>query len=196
MIETKLLNRNGIGLDINEEAVKLTLKKLDFEFADRIEGIMQTVKVGDARNLNELGDNSIDLVLLHPPYADVIQYTKDPADFSMIHNIKQYLIAMQPVADEVFRVLKYGHHCALLIGDTRRFRHYVPIAFHLMDVFLEAGFILRENIIKHQWNCKSTPFWREKSVKNNFLLLAHEHLFVFRKPDEGENTAKYLESMA
>jgi len=65
-----------------------------------------------------------------------------------------------------------------------------------MDVFLEAGFILRENIIKHQWNCKSTPFWREKSVKNNFLLLAHEHLFVFRKPDEGENTAKYLESMA
>jgi methylase of polypeptide subunit release factors len=195
MIETKLLNRNGIGLDINEEAVKLTIEKLDFEFPNQLAGITQTVKVGDARDLNEIENNSIDLVLLHPPYADVIQYTKDPRDLSMIHDIKLYLQAMRPIADGVFRVLKPGRYCALLIGDTRRFRHYVPIAFPLMEVFLLSGFILKENIIKHQWNCKSTPFWREKSVQNNFLLLAHEHLFVFRKPVIEEDTRKFRESM-
>ena len=195
LIETKLLNRNGIGFDINEEAVKLTLKKLDFEFPDRIEGVTQTVKVGDARNLSELENTSIDLALLHPPYADVIPYTKDPGDFSMIHDIGHYLQAMRPVADGVFRVLKPGRFCALLIGDTRRYKHYVPIAFPLMEVFLLSGFILKENIIKHQWNCKSTPFWREKSVQNNFLLLAHEHLFVFRKPEREEDIRKYRESM-
>lgn len=196
LIETKLLNRRGIGYDINEDAVKLTMEKLDFENPDAGQGITQTVKVGDAKNLIDVDNNSIDLALLHPPYADVIQYTKDPADLSMIHDIKRYLIAMIAVADETFRVLKPGRHCALLIGDTRRHRHYVPIAFYLMNEFLESGFILKENIIKHQWNCKSTPFWREKSVQNNFLLLAHEHLFVFRKPEKDENTLKYQESMA
>lgn len=195
LIETKLLNRNGIGFDINEMAVKLTIKNLDFESPNRNEGIKQTVEVGDARNLSQIGNNSMDLILLHPPYADIIEYTKDPADFSMIHNIGQFLSAMKLVANEMHRILKDGRHCALLIGDTRRFKHYVPIAFRLMDVFLGSGFILKENIIKHQWNCKSTPFWREKSIQNNFLLLMHEHLFVFRKPDKGEDTAKYRESM-
>jgi hypothetical protein len=114
----------------------------------------------------------------------------------MIHDIRQYLKAMIPVAYEIFRVLKPGRYCALLIGDTRRHRHFVPIAFYLMNEFLELGFILKENIIKHQWNCKSTPYWREKSVQNNFLLLAHEHLFIFRKPEKDENTLKYQESMA
>ena len=195
MIETKLLNRNGIGFDINEMAIQLTRKNLDFEFPNRNDGIKQTVGVGDARNLSRIGENSIDMILLHPPYADIIQYTKDPADFSMIHDIGQFLTAMKPVADEMYRVLKDGRHCAVLIGDTRRFKHYVPIAFRLMDVFLGSGFILKENIIKHQWNCKSTPFWREKSIQNNFLLLMHEHLFVFRKTEKSEDTAKYRESM-
>jgi hypothetical protein len=195
LIETKLLNRNGIGFDINEIAVQLSRRKLDFEFPNRNDVIKQSVEVGDARKLSPIGDNSIDLILLHPPYADIIQYTKEPADFSMIHDIGQFLCAMKPVADEMYRTLKEGRHCAMLIGDTRRFKHYVPIAFRLMDVFLGSGFILKENIIKHQWNCKSTPFWREKSIQNNFLLLMHEHLFVFRKPDKCEDTAKYRESM-
>ena len=30
-------------------------------------------------------------------------------------------------------------------------------------------------------NCKATGYWKTNSVKYNFLLLAHEYLFVFRK---------------
>jgi len=39
-----------------------------------------------------------------------------------------------------------------------------------------------EDIIKHQHNCKATGFWVKKSKEANFLLIMHEHLFVFQKP--------------
>lgn len=50
-----------------------------------------------------------------------------------------------------------------------------------MKVFERAGFTTKEIIIKEQHNCKATGYWKTNSVKYNFLLLAHEYLFVFRK---------------
>jgi hypothetical protein len=50
-----------------------------------------------------------------------------------------------------------------------------------MQLFLDAGFKLKEDIIKQQWNCETAPYWAEKSKEYNFLLIMHEHLFVFEK---------------
>ena len=50
-----------------------------------------------------------------------------------------------------------------------------------MKVFQDAGFKLKELIIKQQHNCRATGYWKTNSVKYNFLLIAHEYLFVFRK---------------
>jgi hypothetical protein len=55
------------------------------------------------------------------------------------------------------------------------------MSFDVMKVFMDAGFTLKEIIIKEQHNCKATGFWKTNSMKHNFLLLAHEYLFVFRK---------------
>jgi len=52
-----------------------------------------------------------------------------------------------------------------------------------MKVFQETGFLLKEIVIKEQHNCKSTPKWISKSSQYNFLLIAHEYLFIFQKPD-------------
>jgi len=91
--------------------------------------------------------------------------------------------------------LKPGGYCAILIGDTRRHKHQIPISFRVMESFLEVGFILKENIIKVQHNTKTAPLWERKSVDNNFLLLMHENLFVFRKPMRDEKTSIFGESM-
>jgi len=58
---------------------------------------------------------------------------------------------------------------------------YQPLAFKVMDKFLKVGFTLKEYIIKRQFNCKATGFWVKKSKENNFLLIMHEHLFIFQK---------------
>ncbi|GBE55434.1 hypothetical protein BMS3Bbin15_01608 [archaeon BMS3Bbin15] len=100
---------------------------------------------------------------------------------------------MARVAEECYRVLKPGKHCAVLIGNTRKYKHYVPIATRVLLAFLDAGFILREEVIKLQWKMKTT---RESWLcKYDFLLIAHEHLYIFRKLEEGESPTKYKRSM-
>ena len=37
----------------------------------------------------------------------------------------------------------------------------------------------KEIIIKEQHNCRYTDYWEKQN--NNFLLLAHEYIFVFQK---------------
>lgn len=198
LIECKLLKRNGIGIDINKEAIIVTRDRLNFSSLTKFPE--QKTFVGDARNLNLIKDETIDLIATHPPYANIISYTKNSnhkqdGDLSKVHSVNEFCEEMKKVAQEFFRVLKPGKFCAILIGDTRRHKHEVPISFRTMQSFLDVGFILKENIIKAQHNTKTAPLWKNMSIRYNFLLLAHEHLFVFRKPEENEKLKKFKESM-
>ena len=180
-IEAKLLGRKCVAIDINESAVKLTKSNLAFGLPKEWRYHKPDVRVGDARDLSFLKDGSIDFVCAHPPYANIIKYSKETAGDLSHLEVDEFLKEMAPVARESFRVLKNGRYCAVLIGDTRKNKRVVPLGFMLMRVYLRAGFILKEIIIKEQHNCQATDEWREKSVKYNFLLLAHEYLPVFEK---------------
>jgi len=134
---------------------------------------------------------------VHPPYANIISYSEkeNNGDISAVESISEYVKEMKKVSKECYRVLKPGSFLAILVGDTRREKHHVPISFPVMQEFLHTGFILKEDVVKHQWNCKATGFWKQRSKEFNFLLLKYEHLFVFRKPREDEDLEKFEESM-
>lgn len=179
-IEAKILNRNIICSDINEHALERTKASLNFKVENNA---WQRVLKRDARNLNKAGDKSIDFILTHPPYADIVKYSEGmiDADLSNIHDIEKFADEMEVVAQELYRVLKPGKFCAILIGDTRRNKMYQPMAYKVMDRFMKVGFQLKEDIIKRQFNCRATGFWVKKSQESNFLLIMHEHLFIFQK---------------
>jgi len=67
------------------------------------------------------------------------------------------------------------------MGDTRRKGNIIPLGFRVMEVFCKAGLTLKEIVIKEQHNCTSTGYWKKQSIKYNFLLIAHEYLFIFKK---------------
>jgi len=179
-IECKLLNRNLLALDINPDAIDLTKKALEFEckFNPKIK-----IEQNDSRSLKMLKNESIDFILNHPPYADIIKYSDKniKEDLSNIHDLDKFCDEIEKVANEFYRVLKKDKYCAILIGDTRRNKMYQPLAYKVMQRFLKVGFNLKEDIIKHQHNCKATGFWVNRSKEYNFLLIMHEHLFIFQK---------------
>lgn len=180
LVEAKLLNRNIIGTDVNYESIQRCQEKIDFNLDDRKLGKVK-LKNADARNLDFIDNNSIDLICTHPPYANIIKYSENnPRDLSLL-NIDKFLIEMKEVAKECFRVLKDDKYCAILMGDTRKDKHMVPLAFSVMKIFEDEGFVLKELIIKEQHNTKATGFWKKRSIEYNFLLIAHEYLFIFRK---------------
>lgn len=179
LVEAKLLNRNIIGVDVNDVALSRCHEKVDFIH----EGANGKVDIqnGDARNLYFIPNESIDLICTHPPYANIIKYSDNiPEDLSLL-KAKDFLVEMKKVAAESYRVLKKDKFCAILMGDTRQNGCMVPMSFDVMHIFEQVGFKLKEIIIKEQHNCRATGYWKTNSVKYNFLLIAHEYLFVFRK---------------
>ena len=181
LVEAKLLNRDIIGVDINDKALIRCKEKIDFEH----EGANGKVRLfkRDARNLDFIDDESIDLICTHPPYANIIHYSDGmdiPEDLSNF-DVSEFLVQMEAVAKESYRVLKKGKFCAILMGDTRKKGHMIPMSYEVMKIFEKAGFTLKELIIKEQHNCKATGYWKTNSVKYNFLLIGHEYLFIFHK---------------
>ncbi len=195
LIEAKLLARNALGLDINPEALELTKKALRFKHHPPSE---QKVKVADARDLSFLEDESFDLILTHPPYMNIIKYSdgKIAGDLSNIGSLSRFCEQIESIANELFRVLRQDKYCAILIGDTRKGKHLIPLAFHVLQRFLRIGFLLKEDIIKIQHHCKYTERWRAKAQRDGFYLIMHEHLFVFRKPYKGEDLSRLRYSTA
>lgn len=181
LVEAKLLNRNIIGVDVNEESLERCREKTIFAHT----GANGKVKMqkGDARNLDFIPDEKIDLICTHPPYANIIHYSEGqeiPEDLSNLKR-KEFLVEMQKVASESYRVLKPGKFCAILIGDMREKGCVLPLGFETMQIFLNAGFTLKEIVLKEQHNCRATGYWKTNSIKYNFLLLAHEYLLIFKK---------------
>lgn len=176
LVEAKLLFRNAIGVDVNDMSIQLSNLNLNFQVEN---GSKIVTRQGDARNLKFIKDESIDLICTHPPYADIINYSKGiDGDLSLLkHN--EFLLAMEDVAKEAYRVLKQGKICVFMIGDMRKYGNVIPLGMETMNIFLNTGFKSKEIIIKEQHNCGSTNYWVNK--QNKFLMLAHEYIFVLVK---------------
>lgn len=201
-VEAKLLGRHCIGVDLSYDAVMLTLHRLywlekhlekidlsevDGVPLDLIRNASVTVYHGDARRLDLVDESSVQLVAMHPPYYNIIRYTKRrdrgqiPGDLSSTSSLEEYLSMLGDVSVEAFRVLKPGGILGVLLGDTRVKKHYVPITHYALDVLFSAGFLLREEVVKIQHRMKTTrERWSRRS--RDFLLIYHEKLYIMRKP--------------
>ena len=188
LIEARLLNRNAVGYDINQKAVDISSERIRFEINNKSK---QIVRLGNAQRLPDK-DNSIDLIVTHPPYLNLVKYSesKNPDDFSSIPSIPKFLDAFDIALREMYRVLKPNRYCAILIGDTRKGQHFIPLSHFVLERSLRTGFALKEEIIKTQHNTTHGPRWSASAKHFKFYLIMHEHLFVFRKPAEGEDLSR------
>ncbi len=218
-IEAKLLGRNCIGVDINYNAVILTLHRLywlekalesfrkqdvlqylgggdlagDIGFDDIVRARVE-IYHGDARSLDKISDNSIDLVATHPPYYNIIRYSRSrrvEGDLSSVSKLEDYIRMIRDVVKEAYRVLKPGKYMGMLVGDTRIHKHYVPITHYVLLTLLDIGFILKEEVVKIQHKMKTTREVWSKLSKRDFLLIYHEKLFIARKPQDVSEYKRY-----
>jgi DNA modification methylase len=74
-VECKLLGRRAVAVDINPDAVMVARNRLDFAYtlldAEYKVPEIRTY-VGDARSLDLIDNESIDLIATHPLYANLI----------------------------------------------------------------------------------------------------------------------------
>ena len=190
------LKRKGIGIEINPKIAKvaeinLCAKSLDPEVNKWLE--KQKLIVGDSRDLKALGieDESIDLVFAHPPYWNLIDYSKEhglaKGDLSTFPTLEDYLYGMEKNFKETFRVLRNGRYFCVLIGETfLKGGKVVSLDYYLTDLAFKVGFKFYTKIIKYTRLAKSRMNFintmKYRSLRSNFFICIHDYVLVFRKP--------------
>jgi hypothetical protein len=129
---------------------------------------------------------SVQLVVMHPPYFDIIKFSDDARDLSNAGSVEAFLERMRQLVARVGEVLDAGRYLALVIGDKYAGGEWIPLGFLTMDVVMRQGFLLKSIIVKNfeQTTAKRTQkeLWRYRALAGGFYVFKHEYVFVFQKP--------------
>lgn len=161
-----------------------------------VNGTIQKVYVKDARNMEEIEDNSIHLMITSPPYFDAKLYSKNPieGDLGNIHILDEWFKEIGKVWREVFRVLQPGRKAFinimnLPIRTENGFRSLNTVG-KIIDICENIGFVFRREIIWHKTNSVKSHFGTYPYPGNILINYAHEFILEFEKPAP-KNYKKY-----
>ncbi len=105
-------------------------------------GTKHTLIIGDCREIPEIPDESVHLMVTSPPYFNA------PFDYEgVFKDYSQYLGLLHKVATETFRVLQEGRIVVLNIDDMLVNSEKYPIVADATRIFMNAGFRYRDRII-------------------------------------------------
>src|SRR3989339_722806 len=130
---------------------------------------MQTqhlVVIGDCRNMAEVEDSSIQLIVTSPPYFNVKDYGIE--NIGSINEYETYLKMMYQVFKECHRVLEDGRYFCVNICDVISGTKKYPIPCHYVGLLQKAGFEYRDDII-----------WKKPSGGSKFSSGAMKRFGVF-----------------
>jgi len=159
-----------------------------------INGTTQTVYVKDARDMKEIEDNSVHLVITSPPYFNAKLYSTIEGDLGNIHDLDEWFNEIGKVWKEVFRVLQPGRKAFINIMNlpirTEDGFKSLNIVGRTIDLCESIGFIFRREIIWHKTNSVRAHFGTYPYPGNILINYAHEFILEFEKPAP-KNYKKY-----
>ena len=180
-IECKLLGRRSVSTDIEPSVMSQLGQRTHFHVCDAPFTVYEPeFYTADATKYNpRIEECSVQLVLSHPPYWDAIRYGRSRGNISSCKDLEEFLQSMREVAQESKRVLNGTGSIILVVGDTRHYRHCVPVAYSTISVYCRSALRLEKLIVKRQRKCAGTGLMVSKSRNGQFLLLTHELAAVF-----------------
>lgn len=201
LLECLRLGRNGVGIELNPIVASRTraLLKKDAGMGKRGKKYQATAKteakmeirVGDGTridirtSLNRLGTASVQLVILHPPYHNIIRFSGDSRDLSNASSTKRFLMLLGKVVDNSLKVLDNGRYLALVIGDKYNNREWTPLGFLAMEEVMKRSCRLKSIIVKNfdqtAGKRRQGALWRYRALVGGFYVFKHEYIFIFQK---------------
>lgn len=192
-IEALRLERRCIGVELKPELVEHVRAKLDPQRLDSQVRLLQgdsaaaqTVEQVKSA-LQAMGAELAHLLVLHPPYADIIKFSEDAADLSNANSTEAFLDDFQAVAQNGYELLVPGRFAALIIGDKYAKGELVPLGFWCMERMNRAGFKTKAIIVKNiegneKGKGKDANLWRYRALAGGYYIFKHEYVILFFKP--------------
>ena len=189
LIECKRLGRNGVGIELLPEVVEMAKKNISYEenkFNVKTDIInADSTGLNFKRELEKRGIKSVQFLIMHPPYWDIIKFSDDKRDLSNAKNVEQFLSAFGSIVDNTYQVLDKNRYLAVVIGDKYYKGEWIPLGFYTMQEVLKRKYILKSIIVK---NFEETTgkrnqhkLWRYRALVGGFYIFKHEYIFLFVK---------------
>ncbi|KPV48662.1 DNA methyltransferase, partial [Kouleothrix aurantiaca] len=189
LIEARRLGRNCLGVELQAPVAERTRAQIAAE--PNPHGIVTALANDDCLAadyralLRAHGRESAQLVILHPPYYDIIRFSDDPRDLSNAASLDAFLAMLGTLVDRVGAVLDSGRYLALVIGDKYAKCEWIPLGFQAMNEVLGRDFSLKSIIVKNfeqtAGKRSQAELWKYRALVGGFYVFKHEYIFVFRK---------------
>lgn len=189
LIECRRLGRNGVGIELNAE-VAARAEELVRQEKTR-PSVRTEIVTGDARTidarrtLDNLGAKQVQLLIMHPPYHDIISFSDDAKDLSNAASTGEFLKMFGEVLDNIDPVLERGRYFALVIGDKYSKGEWIPLGFHCMSEVLKRAYSLKSIVVKNFEETRAKrdqkQLWRYRALVGGFYIFKHEYIFIFKK---------------
>ncbi len=189
LIECRRLGRNGIGVELNPDVAKRAMQSIEGE--DNKHNVVTDVVVGDSRTisfrdvLTQHRIQQVQFLIMHPPYHDIIKFSKDPADLSNAQSVEDFLTMFGKAIENATPFLEKGRYFALVIGDKYSKGEWIPLGFYCMQEVLKRGYSLKSIIVKNfeetRGKRNQKELWRYRALVGGFYVFKHEYIILFKK---------------
>jgi len=208
LIECRRLGRNGIGIELNPEVVEKAEASVAKEPNSHTGGhaghtghtghaghaghtVTTEIITADSRTadlkpiLEKHSLNQVQLIILHPPYHDIIKFSDDDRDLSNATTTQDFLKMFGVVVENVTPYLERGRYFALVIGDKYSNSEWVPLGFFCMQEVLKRGYLLKSIVVKNfeetRGKRNQKELWRYRALVGGFYIFKHEYIMIFKK---------------
>lgn len=189
LIEARRQGRHCLGLELNVATADRAQHTLDTE--PNPHNVITVLVAGNSTTcdfaalLRAHGGAQVQLVVLHPPYHDILRFSTSPQDLSNAPSLRSFLAQLGQVIANTAAVLEENRYMAIVIGDAYRNGRWLPLGFYTMLTALTHGFTLKSTIVKNQTETRGKrrqkSLWRWRALANGLYEFGHEYIFVLQK---------------
>ena len=195
LIECRRLGRNGVGTELvpwvaNRANWFINLEPNELEVVTRVvEGDSRLPETrGKVReSLAECGTEQAHLMILHPPYHDIIRFSDLEGDLSGAASEAEFYEMLEQVLENYSPLLAPGRYLALVIGDKYASGEWLPLGFRSMERVLKHGYTLKSICVKdiqeNRGKRHQLHLWRYRALKQGFYIFKHEYIMFFQKTE-------------
>jgi len=191
-IEAINMGRRCIGVELKDELAekvseKFTPKQLVTDVNIICADSASELAVDKIKaRLEIMGEEKAQLLILHPPYDDIIKFSDKPEDLSNCESTEKFYDLFEKVAKNGYDLLEKGRFAALIIGDSYKNSEVQPLGFECMARMMKLGFRLKAIIVKdiqgnEKAKGKTANLWRYRALAGGFYIFKHEYVMVFQK---------------
>jgi len=171
----------------SEPLIPIEIKR---ENTININNTVQRIFIGDARDMSDLPDSSVHLMVTSPPYFDAKLYAREEieGDLGDIHELNVWFNEIEKVWREVYRVLQPGRKAFinimnLPIRENGSYRT-LNLVGKTIDLCERIGFIFKRDIVWHKTNGVRAHFGTYPYPGGILINNMHEFILEFNKPEK------------